>query len=270
VSNRYGWHTTCYAVGSSGLVLLAVGYYFLQEPARIEPLKRHKLLGGRPVKLHKPLDSFLEIKNSFSLRLFVAAGGVRFVTEYAIVSFLPLYFMAKYPTSTIAFAVLNCLSAVGGAAVSSFLGAAVERAAEPRFGFFFTKMCFPAFISVLGVPILAYTLYVPEFYGAMFGIFLFHICTDYWFRPFMAVYQNALSADSQQFGVTFFTTVATVLGCVGAAVIGFCIDRAGPDGPGDPNNHSRGVREIVFTATVLSLMLFASLILVSVLCFLEK
>ena len=222
----FGWRALSTIIGTVGCCMVVVFYLTVKSPIQRERARLRKEL--RPL-VFTIEDVFLEVTANNALLVLLAAGCIRFMAEYTLVSFLPLFFLDKFPEDKTAFSVINALIVLAVGLVSSVLGSssgevlALDRPGCVRGSCSLLSLL--AMCSLLGIPALLLTLLSPSFYLSAMGLLLLHLLTEWWFRPFVFVFQRELSPEARNIALGFLSAAATFSGSIAATVVGYFIGR---------------------------------------------
>ena len=228
VVSVYGWKSCCHAIGTFGCILAVILWGTITEPVRKKKVKLRKELRGIKNTLE---DSFKEIYDNNMLIVMFAAGSLRFMAEYVLSSYIPLFFLNKFPDQKQAFALGNAAIILMVGFVSTLLSTAAPRVYHFRLdkpgcvGTSCTLLLLLVGCSFLGIFTCWLTFLVSSFSLSMFGLFLMYLLTEWWFRPFIFVFQRELTPQGRSAAIGYFSFVATLAGSVATTVVGYFVGR---------------------------------------------
>ena len=258
----YGWRACATIVGSVGFCLVVVFYFTVKSPPKRERAVLRKEI--RPL-VFTIEDVFLEIMDNNALITLFAAGCIRFMAEYTLASFLPLFFLDKFPDQKISYSILNALIILAVGGVSSVLGSsssvvlALDKPGSVKGSY--NLLALLIVCTLLSIPALLLTLLPQSFYLSIFGLLVVHVLTEWWFRPFIFVFQRELSPESRNIALGFLSMAATWSGSVAATVVGYFIGRKDDNLHGNvhvpPKNVTISLSWSVGAIYFLSVLLFA-------------
>jgi MFS family permease len=226
--SEYGWKSCCHAIGTFGFGLAVVFWWTVNEPVRKKRVKLKKELRGVKNTLE---DSFKEIYDNNMLIVLFVAGSFRFMAEYVMSSFLPLFFLNKFPEHKQAFALGNAAIILMVGLLSTLIATAAPSVYHFKLdkpgcvGTSCTLLLLLVGCTVLGVFACWLTFLVSSFSLSMFGLFLLYFLTEWWFRPFVFIFQRELTPQGRGAALGYFSFVATLAGSVAATVVGYFIGR---------------------------------------------
>ncbi|CAE7520915.1 unnamed protein product [Symbiodinium microadriaticum] len=151
------------------------------------------------------------------------------MAEYTLASFLPLFFLNKFPEQKLSFSVINALIILAVGLLSSVLGSsssevlALDKPGSVRGSCSLLILLITC--TILSIPALLLTLLSPSFYLSIFGLFIVYLLTEWWARPFLFVFQRELSPEARNIALGFFSMAATLSGSVATTVVGYFIGR---------------------------------------------
>jgi MFS family permease len=258
----FGWRSCCTVVGSAGFCLVIVLYFTVKSPPKRERAVLRKEL--RPLKFTIE-DVFLEIMDNNALLTLFGAACIRFMAEYTLASFLPLFFLNKFPDQKLSFSILNALILLFVGGISSVLGSsssvvlALDKPGSVRGSC--TLLLLLIFCTLLSIPALLLTLLSPSFYLSVFGLLLLCLLSEWWFRPFLFVFQRELSPEARNIALGFLSATSTLSGSVACTVVGYFIGRKDDNLHGNvhvpPKNVTISLSWSVGVIYFLSVLLFA-------------
>jgi MFS family permease len=226
--SEYGWKSCCHAIGTFSFFLAVVLWWTITEPERKKRVKLKKQLRGVKNTLE---DSFKEIYDNNMLIVLFVAGSFRFMAEYVLSSFLPLFFLNKFPEHKQAFAIGNAAIILMVGLFSTLLGTAAPSVYHFKLdkpgcvGTSCTLLLLLVGCTVVGIFAAWLTFLVSSFSLSMFGLFLLYLLTEWWFRPFIFIFQRELTPQGRGAALGYFSFVATLAGSGAATVVGYFIGR---------------------------------------------
>lgn len=256
--SEYGWKSCCHAIGTFSFGLAVVLWWTFSEPERKKRVKLKKELRGVKNTLE---DSFVEIYENNMLIVLFIAGSLRFMAEYVLTSFIPLFFLNKFPDKKIEFAVGNAVIILIVGFVSSLLATAAPRNKHFRLdkpgcvGTSCTLLLLLVGCSFLGIFASWMTFLLPSFSLSMLGLFFMYLLTEWWFRPFIFIFQRELTPQGRGAATGYFSFVATLAGSVAATVVGYFIGRKDDNLHGNVHVPPKNiVVSLVWTMSILFLL----------------
>jgi MFS family permease len=264
--SKYGWKSCCHAIGTFGFGLAVVLWWTVTEPIRKKRVKLKKELRGVKNTLE---DTFKEIYDNNMLIVLFAAGSFRFMAEFVLSSFLPLFFLNKFPEHKQAFALGNAAIILMVGLVSTLLGTAAPSVYHFKLdkpgcvGTSCTLLLLLTACTMLGVFTCWLTFLVSSFSLSMFGLFLMYLLTEWWFRPFVFIFQRELTPQARGAALGYFSFIGTLAGSVAATVVGYFIGRRDDNLHGNVHVPPKNiVVSLVWTISILfvlsSLLFFVS------------
>lgn len=224
-----GWRFSCYMIAACGIFLTGLVLYTIEEP----PLpKKTKYL--KRIQNDKPTvrETFNQIRKNKVLFYMFFAGSFRVVTEYTMTGFLPIYYMLHFHNHMYGYLIINACIICFGGILSSHIRIYISNKVED---YFITNknIKLPVGIEVshyqilvlvigalIGVPAITLVLFVDNIYASLLGLFIYHVTTESWYKPFSAIYVQELSKQTLSFGKYFFSVATTIFGSLCCILIG--------------------------------------------------
>jgi MFS family permease len=233
-----GWKKGCEYIYISGFVLTMALLFTLPKTAK--PL-RGKLKKEIKPPLHTIEDAFHEIRRNNALLLLLFIGSIRFMFEYILLSYLPLFYLHKFSSSesesksesesdsSSYFNIFNALFVLLiGALISVLHSATGNVLVLDRPGCVYGSCQYLTLLIVstlIALPTLLLTLLSPYLSLSLFGLLLTYLLTDWWFRPFLFIFQREMSPHSRNIGLGFLSITTSFAGSAATTVVGYFIGK---------------------------------------------
>jgi MFS family permease len=223
-----GWKSCCEYISLSGF-LLTMALLFT-TPKTAKPI-RGKLKKEIKPALHTIEDAFHEIRKNNALLLLLFIGSIRFMLEYVLLSYLPLFFINKFTSFSSHFAISNALFILlTGALISVFQsavpGSGLLTLDRPGCVYGSCNLLMLLIIStLLAIPTLLLTFLSPNITLSLLGLLLTLLLTDWWFRPFLFVFQRELTPNSRNISLGFLSITTSFFGSTATTVVGYFIGK---------------------------------------------
>jgi MFS family permease len=255
-----GWKESLKPLWVSGFCL--TGILFLTVKATPKPTRARLKKEIRPA-LFTLEDSYNEIRRNNAIITLFSAGCIRFMAEYTLASFLPLFFVNKFPAYKTHFCIMNAIVILVIGAISSIFGSAGPSVLALDKPGSVTGSCslllLLAVSSTLAIPAALLTFLSPNFYVSMAGLVIFYLLTEWWFRPVLFVFQRELRPEARNIALGYLTMCSTLCGSGAASVVGYFIGRR--DDALHGNVHVPPKDVSVTLSWTISIILFLSVLL---------
>jgi MFS family permease len=241
-----GWKQGCQYIYISGFLLTMALLFTLPKTAK--PI-RGKLKKEIKPPLHTIEDAFHEFHRNNALLLLLLIGSIRFMFEYILLSYLPLFYLHKFssfysdadtaassstatesqPGSSIFFNIFNAIFVlIVGALVSVLHSASGQVLVMDRPGCVYGSCHYLTLLilsTLIALPTLLLTFLSPYLSLSLFGLLLTYLLTDWWFRPFLFIFQRELSPHSRNIGLGFLSITTSFAGSMATTVVGYFIGK---------------------------------------------
>lgn len=221
-----GWKTCCKYIYISGFILTMA--LLFTTPKTSKPV-RGKLRKEIKPALHTIEDAFHEIRKNNALILLMFIGSIRFMLEYVLLSYLPLFFINKFTSDASSFVISNSLFVLFiGAVISVFQSAVGGVLILDRPGCVYGScnlLMLLIISTLLAIPTLLLTFLSSNFGLSLLGLFLTYLLTEWWFRPFLFIFQRELTPNSRNIGLGFLSITTSFFGSMATTVVGYFIGK---------------------------------------------
>ncbi|CAM9103237.1 unnamed protein product [Ectocarpus sp. 13 AM-2016] len=236
-----GWRASAFTVAGYGLLLSLLVRFTVREPARTPavtaPAPANRTSDAEEGGGYAPTNgSSGDAEKDYTARestklifgdplivLLIFGGMVRFMAGYAIGSYLPDFFSQIYPNDNTIYSYLNASVVSVGGALSSYAGGYAadrwEKAGQHK-----ARMYIPAIGALLGAPTFFLVIVTPNFYAAMFFLFVEYLVAECWFGPAISVLQKALPPRVRGVGIGYYSFFTTIAGSFMSYIVGVILD----------------------------------------------
>lgn len=222
-----GWRHTFYVFGAAGLVLAAILFLTVPEPAR-----RHAAAQSMGPKRSFRDDLRIIARNPGFMFLLAGLGFAGFAIT-GLVQWLPSYFARSFTLSIREIGVSFGLAYGVGSMAGILLGGIIA-------GPFFARdqrwaLWIPVGAYVFAFPVLLVAIFTPSFTTAMACVFFGFAILTCGFGPVYALVQNIVAPDMRAFAISLTLLASNLIGAgLGPLLIGHVSDMALAAGAANP------------------------------------
>mmetsp|Transcript_38710 Transcript_38710/g.51003 ORF Transcript_38710/g.51003 Transcript_38710/m.51003 type:complete len:551 (-) Transcript_38710:259-1911(-) len=220
LSSNFGWRMTSMGVGVLGIGLAILGFLILRgdEAAKSEPSPSTVENKDKPGEIQPSFQEAVgTVLSSPIVRALFCAAAIRFCAGYGIGTWAAPYLQGAFPDYKSQYSLLNSIVVGTGGVISATLGGIISDkfvSQDLR-----TRAWVCASGCLLAIPCWAAVCLSPNFYVAMFALFLEYIVAECWFGPSTAILQDALPANVRGVGQGLFGLLISV-GNIAPVVMG--------------------------------------------------
>lgn len=251
-----GWKSSCQYIYIIGFILTLA--LLFTTPKTSKPI-RGKLKKEIKPPVHTIEDAFHDIRKNNALLLLMFIGSIRFMLEYVLLSYLPLFYIHKFSSYSTNYVVFNSLFIliVGGVicVFQSGVGGVLTLDRPGCVNGSCQLLMLLIISSLLAIPTLLVTLLSPYLTLSLFGLLISYLLTEWWFRPFLFVFQQELSPHSRNIGLGFLTITTSFFGSMATTVVGYFIGKKDDNLHGNIHVPPKNVTiTLVWTCSVILLL----------------
>lgn len=207
LAEQYGWRTTFAVIGLLGLAVAAVALIVVREPPRAQAD------AAAPATLAAtggPLNMFLTLLGDKCLRHLLIGTCITGLAVFGVQTFLPAFFARSHGLDAaeagLAYGILSGVGSFLGTILGGY-GAQILSRRDPRW-----LVAFPGVGSIVGAPIYALGLSIPDLRVAFPILLLGTVFQFMIMGPAIAAIHNALDARHRAMGSAVFLLVMNFMG----------------------------------------------------------
>jgi MFS family permease len=164
-----------------------------------------------------------------SVRLLFLAAPTRFLGGFAIGTFLPQYYRARFPDEVnTVYSTLNALIVSGGGLAAAYSGGLITdrlRKSTPS-----AAAIVPALGSLLALLPFFGVMYADNFYASLACLLLEYLLAEGWFGPALSIMQERVPAEARGVTISIYLFISGIVGSLSPALLGHLDTGVGYEG----------------------------------------